>query len=333
MPLTRTLRRRGFTLIELLVVIAIIAILIGLLLPAVQKVREAAQRISCTNNFKQIGLACHNYHDANQQLPPFSSWIHTTPGSNTETNMFFSLLPFIEQQNLMNLQFTEKNQGYYFPGAGWQNYCAAIGPNVVQTYLCPADASNGNHQDPSSEYQFGPQFATGGYVGNVMVFDPALPRTLVTAMPNGTSNVVMIGHRLELCDSTNVTGNSPPFNIFSNDWDLTPDQTGNYHELPGFGWSTYLAQRGNYICAINQSGGGLHALTGGFPNYSHGTLPFQILPTPGNCDPDVISSPHTGIMIVGLGDGSVRTVAASIAVATWVNACIPDSGLPPGTGW
>src|SRR6266567_4417868 len=103
-------RSRGFTLIELLVVIAIIAILIGLLLPAVQKVREAAARTSCTNNIKQMSLALHNCNDTQGRLPPQSG----TFGGAYYAPLFFHLLPYIEQKAV-------------WENATWLDYAGAVG--------------------------------------------------------------------------------------------------------------------------------------------------------------------------------------------------------------
>jgi prepilin-type N-terminal cleavage/methylation domain-containing protein/prepilin-type processing-associated H-X9-DG protein len=152
-------RRHGFTLIELLVVIAIIAILIGLLLPAVQKVREAAARMQCSNNLKQIGLALHNYHDSYKKLPPASQvgWFNASYGDQDPymqlqvpfgPNWAVLLLPFIEQTAL----YTKANVQSY-PGitltlgttptyASVNNSWRVVGGVQVTTYLCPSDPNN-----------------------------------------------------------------------------------------------------------------------------------------------------------------------------------------------
>ncbi len=148
--------RRAFTLIELLVVIAIIAILIGLLLPAVQKVREAAARMSCSNNAKQLGLGLHNYHDSYGQFPPASQVPWGRPGGDDchmeyhgpfGPNWAVLVLPFIEQGNL----FTQANVTS-FPGVAFtQNGTPPSGVNLswraivgtpVKTFLCPSDSNN-----------------------------------------------------------------------------------------------------------------------------------------------------------------------------------------------
>jgi len=348
MPAHTAKSRHGFTLIELLVVIAIIAVLIGLLLPAVQKVREAAARMQCSNNLKQLGLATHNYHDNFQKLPPMSNWVNNKPGSNRETCIFYLLLPYIEQQNLKALNTTQKNQGYYFPGAGWTDYCVAIGQNPVKTFLCPSDGTNPSHLDSASTDNYGPLFATGSYSANVKIFDPNPDsRSILGAMPNGSSNSLIFGHRLEWCDDQANYG--PDSKLFGyNDWDATPDQTGTYHPLPGFGYggttitingvvymhgyfSTRCPDTAN--CYRGPNNTLRRAMTNTFPRYIDGGLPFQVQPSGGTCNSAVLASPHSGVMTVGLGDGSVRSVSPNITLATWITACDPDIALPLGSDW
>jgi prepilin-type N-terminal cleavage/methylation domain-containing protein/prepilin-type processing-associated H-X9-DG protein len=156
-------RRRGFTLIELLVVIAIIAILIGLLLPAVQKVREAAARMSCQNNLKQLGLACHSYHDSNNGFPPAGrgyGWcIVSGPyvGDSQVYNLngLQLLLPYIEQTaldrslNRFSAMGNQKtgyccglvgNTGGSLVGDASSNGNGAVMATVIKSFMCPSDS-------------------------------------------------------------------------------------------------------------------------------------------------------------------------------------------------
>src|SRR6476620_2926322 len=113
----------GFTLIELLVVIAIIAVLIGLLLPAVQAAREAARRIQCVNNLKQIGIAVHNYHESNNCLPPSAMWPCGAHYGNVDNcfswgaSLFLTILPYIEQGTAWNAYnvYGGVNGAYNYP--------------------------------------------------------------------------------------------------------------------------------------------------------------------------------------------------------------------------
>jgi prepilin-type N-terminal cleavage/methylation domain-containing protein/prepilin-type processing-associated H-X9-DG protein len=134
-PYSTTSRRRGFTLIEILVVIAIIAILIGLLLPAVQKVREAANRMVCTNHLHQIALAAHHYHDSCGQFPSGGRLTVDVGGVTTGgTNLWVELLPYIEQDNLNKLWDEKDNRSNIAGGR------SATTAHVIKLLICPSDA-------------------------------------------------------------------------------------------------------------------------------------------------------------------------------------------------
>jgi prepilin-type N-terminal cleavage/methylation domain-containing protein/prepilin-type processing-associated H-X9-DG protein len=135
--------RRGFTLVELLVVIAIIGILVGLLLPAVQAAREAARRMQCSNNLKQLGLAMHNYHDVHNKFPIGHHFRGSIPSTGLAYGWAFGLLPFIEQGNLYN-QF---NQRLPVMNISFSNN-GLLASTPQATFSCPSDTKPAQRDDP-----------------------------------------------------------------------------------------------------------------------------------------------------------------------------------------
>jgi prepilin-type N-terminal cleavage/methylation domain-containing protein/prepilin-type processing-associated H-X9-DG protein len=204
-------RRRGFTLIELLVVIAIIAILIGLLLPAVQKVRQAAARMKCANNLKQIGLAMHNHHDARDTLPP-GGMQSGANGTACYSNWGIEILPFIEQEAL----YKQYNQLAFNSTDANRAVCQ----QRVKTYECPSDPLAGTLEKPYSGPDNGHEWRHSSYransgKGNSLNAETAWDTFEPQYWPNNTLNQTFKGP---------LHGTAAAYNG-------VPDQTGTSHDV------------------------------------------------------------------------------------------------------
>jgi type II secretory pathway pseudopilin PulG len=271
-------------LVELLVVIAIIAILIGLLLPAVQRVREAAARLSSMNNMKQIVLATHSFSDGNRGYLP-----NVTGITNRKYNysLFISLLPYFEQGNLYGMVVQQAGIGE-----------TAGSEYVIQVLVSPADPS------PPS-----PPTSVCSYAANAMVFRPN--KKISNSIPDGLSNTIAYAeHYAFHCDGV-------LFSWFSRDMSIIP---------PGTPTTTKVIRRATF--ADEDMGDIFPAKFAPVPK-----LTYQLSPPVATCNPRIAQTPHPGGMLVGLADGSVRSLSPSVSATTYWAAVTPAGGETLGNDW
>jgi prepilin-type N-terminal cleavage/methylation domain-containing protein/prepilin-type processing-associated H-X9-DG protein len=292
--------RHAFTLIELLVVIAIIAILIGLLVPAVQKVREAAARAQCQNNLKQWGLAIHNYTGSYKLLPPGAT-------NSPRHTFIIHLWPFFEQDNLANLY--DPTQGFYVaPRNTVQNTFNGACAQPVPMYYCPSDRPGGLWQGDSywrvrGNYvvNWGPNTrpwtavptaqAPFGWIND----NPSTPQKVrLTDIRDGTSNTLFMSEIIMAL----ANAQSP--------YDIRGDVMNDDSSFVEFQFMT-----------INTPNGGTDLNTCGNPN-GDPRMPCTNATASANSHLHAAArSRHAGGVNVLLGDGSVRFVDNGITLFTW----------------
>ena len=322
--------KRAFTLVELLVVIAIIGILVGLLLPAVQAAREAARRMQCSNNLKQIGLAMHNYHDTNRRFPfgsrAGSTWSQV--GIKDGTNWRISILPFLEQSSLYN----SLNFGGSFGGGSTAAVAFMGGNQILSGYVFP------NYRCPSSALEVFPQTYitnTGGtgsfnnpgngmgihYVG-LQGAAPTFTWTQAGYRDCGQGwscdqGIMTVNESKSIGDITDGTSNTIIIAEQSGQVRKT-DLTSNYYG----GWS---GARRNYTVSGATC----------TDHWQTGTTcirqpPNSQIDDPGNRVPyrnnTTVNSFHTGGIQVALADGSIHFISNSIDFQSFKAMAIRNDG-------
>jgi len=294
-------KRSGFTLIELLVVIAIIAILIGLLLPAVQKVREAANRMSCSNNLKQLALASHNYHDTNSQFPSGSYYPGTaTMGVNGHRGCLPYLLPFIEQDNLFRMFSNDLTSTTAWYGLTNSSNAAQV---KVKNLICPSDnpqprtnlfvylyttaggVSGGYYSTGTSPDYAGTSYlGCAGVAGNNTDYGGNPKHPLATQPYAAYRGVFYTGSKTTMAELTDGTSNTIVFG----------EACGDDVALAGGLRYTWMG------CGLQWT--------------YRGTMPINA--AQGKFGWSQYGSKHSGVINFALGDGSIRRVRTTHASST-----------------
>ncbi|MEZ6142158.1 MAG: DUF1559 domain-containing protein [Zavarzinella sp.] len=283
------IQRRGFTLIELLVVIAIIAILIGLLLPAVQKVREAANRSKCSNNLKQIGIAMHSLNDTEGTLPPGTGASGCCWGT-----WQVLILPYIEQDNMFRLYQNWGGNDSTGPRYGGAPNTTNVTTKRIPTLTCPSDTPNAPIGGITSH----------NYAVNYGATSYAQPATL-----NGVQHLgAPFNNNNKRVKLTDITDGS------SNTMLVAEVLQGRNSDLRGFTWWGDACQFTAYNGPNSSSPDAIYTA-----GYCVNTLPSLPCTVSTATYPTMFASRsrHTGGVQAAMGDGSVRFVRNAITISTW----------------